>query len=692
MQHFISQIAAGHTQMANLVIWDGVQTRQQIQQSEIGMKDLINAHHIEEDIKVKRNRLLQSLKFESMNARRTDIKIASEATYVSFFKSLEFAKKPTSGSAAAAWADFVDWLQSDEQIFWIQGKPGAGKSTLVKFLLQHENTHKALDKWNHDSVIISHFFWKPGNILQRNLRGLLCSLSHQLLSSQPGLIDRIISEFNFTKENDSIGDWEISHLVAIFKYILAHYNRPLFFLIDGVDEAADAEEIIKFLISSITSQNTKWCISSRGEQIFQQAFSKYKGFKLNEYTRDDMLDFARKEIQYALANAQEYETLYTEQFLKALRRILVDKAEGVYLWLVLALESIKRGLRNHDGEDIILSRLRKLPTGLKELYADMWSRLGEDQDIYREDAVHYFKLLIIHRTLTEEYQKQYKRPDHDSGRFLTPFQIMLSQDEDIQRNLLDESYELQLSDIEAKFAGMTNTISTKTAGLLVTQETPKSFWFDLQIRTEFSQLKTLATSKIDFIHRTLFDFLRDTEPGRNILLGAQADPAPIQLATTMLCQLRIMTTTYKTLIPGSTVLHLHYLRWLLKQAQRDDNDRVFNTLLPAYERLLEARLIPWHERSNMYLRPCFDALLLGDPTFQPFIKERLKSKGASYTKYVFRDYMYIENIKSRRPHDLGVYIPKFFHDLDYDVNNTIAWWKDVWSICSRKRRNTMMGL
>lgn len=672
MQHFISQIAAGHTQMANLINWDGVRTRQQIQQSEIGMKDLINAHHVEEDIKVKRKRLLQSLKFESMNARRTDIKIASEATYVSFFKSLEFAKKPTSGSAAAAWADFVDWLQSDEQTFWIQGKPGAGKSTLVKFLLQHENTHKALDKWNHDSVIISHFFWKPGNILQRNLRGLLCSLSHQLLSSQPGLIDRIISEFKFTKENDSIGDWEISHLVAIFKYILAHYNRPIFFLIDGVDEAADAEEIIKFLISSITLQNTKWCISSRGEQIFQQAFSKYKGFKLNEYTRDDMLDFARKEIQYALANVQEYETIYTEQFLEKLQRVLVDKAEGVYLWLVLALESIKRGFRNHDGEDIILSRLRKLPTGLEELYADMWNRLGEDKDIYRGDAVRYFKLLITHRTLSEEYQKQYETLDHGSTWFLTPFQTMLSQDEDIQRSLLDESYELQLSDLGAKYSGMTNTISIKTAGLLVTQDTPKSLWLDLQIRTEYSQLEKHATSKIDFIHRTLFDFLRDTEPGRNILLGAKADHVPIQLATTMLCQLRIMKTTDKTRHPRRTALHLHYLRWLLKQARTDDNDRLFNTLLPAYERLFEARLIPWDQRSNIYPRPCFDTLLLSDPTFQPFIKGRLKSKGASYATRVLREYMFAENVYSSRRPDLGVNIPEFFHDLGADINSAGA--------------------
>lgn len=680
MQHFISQIADGHTTMASLINRDGMQTRQQIHQSEVRVKNSINAVHAEADLEAKRNRLLQSLKFESMNARRTDIKIANEATYGSFFTSLEFATKPTSGSAAATWANFVSWLQSQEQIFWIQGKPGAGKSTLVKFLLQHENTSKALNKWNHNPLIVSHFFWKPGNILQRNLRGLLCSLTHQLLSGQPGLIDKILSDFKVTNENDSIGDWEISHLVTIFKCIVMHHNRPIFFLIDGVDEAADAEEIIKFLTSSITLRNTKWCISSRGEQIFQQAFSKYKGFKLSEYTRDDMLAFSQKEIQEALANIQGYETMYTEPFLEELQHILVDKAEGVYLWLVLALESIKRGLQNYDEEDTIRSRLRKLPTGLEELYADMWDRLGEDQDIYREEAVRYFKLLITQRTLAEEYQKQYEGFNFRPEWSLTLFQTMLAQHDELQRKFLDESYELQLSDLEKKCSGTMKAISIKTAGLLVGTGKSKSRWSDLKVRAEYSQLGHYAASRIDFLHRTLFDFLTDTTAGKDILSQTQADLSYVQLATTMLCQLRIMTAASENPLTG-VELHLkggslHCFRWLLNQALRDDNDRVFNTLLPAYEALFEAGLIPWDQRANKYPRPCFDILLLGDIAFQPFIKERLKSKGASYATRVLREYMFVGDVEVSRFHALGVNIPEFFQDLGADINSSAACFYD----------------
>ncbi|KAL9488601.1 hypothetical protein ACSS6W_000878 [Trichoderma asperelloides] len=676
LQHFISQIAAGHTEVANLINRHGIETRQQIQQSEMGVKTLINARHVEADMEAKRSRLLQSLKFESMNARRTEIKIANEATYVSFFKSLEFKKEPTSGSAAVAWANFVKWLQSDEQTFWIQGKPGAGKSTLVKFLFQHENTKKALDKWNHNSIIVSHFFWKPGNILQRNFRGLLCSLNHQLLSAEPSLIDQILSEFKSTKENDSIGDWELSHLVTIFKSILANCNRPIFFLIDGVDEAIEAEEILKFLASCVTLRNTKWCISSRGEEVFQQAFSKYNGLKLHEYTRDDMRDFARKEIHYSLENIQGYDKNYSEHFLEILQYSLVNKAEGVYLWLVIALESIKRGLRHNDREDVILSRLEKLPTGLEELYADMWGRLGEDKDIYQREAAHYFNLLIINRTLAAKYHEEYGASFFEWP--LTPFQMMLAQDDELQRNLLDQSYELQLSKLENNCLDMTKSLSIKTAGLLTTQDN-----FRFRVREEYSQLEKHVTSKIEFVHRTLFDFLTDTESGRDILAQAQADHVYVQLATIMLCQLRIMETNDRELdlfyweSKLSIGDYLHYFRWVLSQAQRKDslsNERVFNTLLPAFATLFEAGLIPWDQRPKGYPRPCFDILLLTcrDPAFQQFIRGRLKSKGTSYATCVLRECILLRDSELFWPRDTRVDLVELFNDLGADTNSTDA--------------------
>ena len=36
------------------------------------------------------------------------------------------------------WSNFVEWLESDSRLYWITGKAGSGKSTLMKFICQDE--------------------------------------------------------------------------------------------------------------------------------------------------------------------------------------------------------------------------------------------------------------------------------------------------------------------------------------------------------------------------------------------------------------------------------------------------------------------------------------------------------------------------------------------------------------------------
>lgn len=48
---------------------------------------------------------------------------------------------------AAAKAAFLAWLSSGDGIFHISGKLGSGKSTLMKFLCEHESTVTMLNQW-----------------------------------------------------------------------------------------------------------------------------------------------------------------------------------------------------------------------------------------------------------------------------------------------------------------------------------------------------------------------------------------------------------------------------------------------------------------------------------------------------------------------------------------------------------------
>jgi hypothetical protein len=110
---------------------------------------------------------------------------------------------------------FVDWLQSNEIIYWIAGKPGCGKSTAMKFLVKHPRVQEILDA-NSDGgrwVIASFFFTFQGTKLERTLEGFLRSFLIQIFRSLPSLADLVIKPLGM-KESDlaSGSQWTLPQL------------------------------------------------------------------------------------------------------------------------------------------------------------------------------------------------------------------------------------------------------------------------------------------------------------------------------------------------------------------------------------------------------------------------------------------------------------------------------------------------
>lgn len=67
--------------------------------------------------------LLSSLSFDTMDYRHSAIRDAHPVTYDDVYEKV-----------------ISPWMQSSDQVFWISGKPGSGKSTLMKYIVGHSNT------------------------------------------------------------------------------------------------------------------------------------------------------------------------------------------------------------------------------------------------------------------------------------------------------------------------------------------------------------------------------------------------------------------------------------------------------------------------------------------------------------------------------------------------------------------------
>jgi hypothetical protein len=138
----------------------------------------------------------KSLSYPVIMDREDAIEPAELCTFDWIFEKPRSQERP--------WSSFLDWLYSGESLYWIQGKAGSGKSTLVKHLLNHKRSHRALREWAGDtpSVDASFFFWYTGNELQKSQIGLLRALLYQCLTDYRELIPIVLADTTRVKTTD----------------------------------------------------------------------------------------------------------------------------------------------------------------------------------------------------------------------------------------------------------------------------------------------------------------------------------------------------------------------------------------------------------------------------------------------------------------------------------------------------------
>lgn len=141
----------------------------------------------EEETRVRRatsTTILESLRFSMISQRMEDVTEAHDETFEWIFN------HPSEDPKGRKWDDFVQWLETGNGIYWINGKAGSGKSTLLKLVCQHPQTQRHLAIWKGDLAlhVASFFFWSSGTSLQKSQQGLLRSLLFDILCKVPGLI------------------------------------------------------------------------------------------------------------------------------------------------------------------------------------------------------------------------------------------------------------------------------------------------------------------------------------------------------------------------------------------------------------------------------------------------------------------------------------------------------------------------
>lgn len=196
--------------------------------------------------------MLASLYFSGLLDRIEHIPEAYQETFEWIFDPPETGR----------WDSFADWLQDSDgnRIYWITGKPGSGKSTLMKYLFRHTRTATYASQWSGEEKLIKagFFFWNSGTVTQMSRIGLLKSLLYQTLSSDRSLI-KVVFAHRWDKYATIGGGRDLfawAELSAAFETLISQPSTKFLFCIDSLYEFDGRSTNLISLVMNAASVNT----------------------------------------------------------------------------------------------------------------------------------------------------------------------------------------------------------------------------------------------------------------------------------------------------------------------------------------------------------------------------------------------------------------------------------------------------
>ncbi|KAF5674659.1 hypothetical protein FCIRC_7724 [Fusarium circinatum] len=424
--------------------------------------------------------------------------------------------------------NFPDWLESDSNVFWVSGKPASGKSFLMKFLAFGSSTLKHLKVWRSNVQILTHFFWKPGQPLQRNVEGMALSLLYQILDGKPGLCRKLYTAQFSIKTKRSHSDWSLDELTEALVWSLEASPESFCIFLDGLDEAKELEDLpwpdwtnAQVIHKLLAVNDVKLCVSSREERAFCSFFKDTPRLRLQQFNKSDITLFVRERLDICRLECRDRDELVRET---------VQSAEGVFLWVALVIERLNRAIRQDYKIEMLQEILRQTPSDLTLLYTDMWGRIGDDAKLLsiQMAASRYFNLLIIAREI-DKYLSKNSSYSHPVPMRLSSLLVIATaaQDQPMEA-ILSTGRVLTIKELLVVSSKAKNELETASRGLLeVTSTSQDSCYPWIGDKRLFEH----ELAQVNFIHRSAFDFLMDTEAGPTIQAGTSSSlvtrlPAP----------------------------------------------------------------------------------------------------------------------------------------------------------------------
>jgi hypothetical protein len=215
--------------------------------------------------------------------------------------------------------------------------------------------------------------------------------------------------------------------------------------------------------------------------------------RLQDLTFDDI----RLYVGDKLAASPQFERLQIREPRQAPELVeeIVTKADGVFLWVKLVVQSLREGLGNRDTIKDLQRRLKLLPADLKALYRVLCTRIDP---FYKEQASQIFQLVQAAR-MADFDPGQPKTFEEATP--MTIFELGLAFDEDLHQCPKGQLKQFNLKECSIRCEDIEARLKTRCAGLIEVQGYQQTF------RNRINSIVHKWNGRVQYLHRTAQDFL-----------------------------------------------------------------------------------------------------------------------------------------------------------------------------------------
>jgi hypothetical protein len=209
---------------------------------------------------------------------------------------------------------FRDWLCGNvaDPVYWIQGKPGSGKSTAMKYAMTHKYTKRLLSKYSSKNwTTVGYFFYDRGASIQKTIWGFVGETLHQILEYRKDLFHLIIPVVTRLPDPEDLPPtaqsdiWTVPDIVETLMLIGTNTTSELNLcvFVDALDEHDGDHNnllsIVQELRKLIANDHfrLRLCVAGRPENKFKDAFHDCPGFAIHQHTMHDIKIYVQGRIK-----------------------------------------------------------------------------------------------------------------------------------------------------------------------------------------------------------------------------------------------------------------------------------------------------------------------------------------------------------------------------------------------------------